>query len=254
MRKIQFRKPEYAGSLDSWIIERIDEQFITAQAHVALKTYENSELAHRGPLDNVLGLIAEYAFDGFLEKKIGLQQGTDYEWNKRKADYWEKGADRRPYDFKLKNGMTFELAAARPNHRFAILMNAPHKLESNYFVQVQIDWFRLQAPVYWNGRDTWVLFDASSKEALELSDEEIAKIQPVKKNEPIGHATIKGFDEIPIIIKEENGWRLKNEWPCTETAGYCKSLDALRPLADLKKIIEQALDLKPKEEYAQKHF
>lgn len=111
MTRLTFKVTDFQRGLVK--IEKIDKDFLREQVSIALKAYEERNLPHQGPLKNILGLAAELAFKQWLEE-LGLKDGEDFEWNERKQDYWKAGEDRRSWDFKLKNGTTFEIGQARP--------------------------------------------------------------------------------------------------------------------------------------------
>jgi len=202
--KFTFRvkKPLSKGEFE---IEKIDKDFILEQISIALRAYEKEGFPHKGPLENLLGLAAELSFKEFLTE-LGLIENKDYQWNERKVDFWDN--DPRPWDFKLKNGITFEIGAARPFHRYAVFNLSKHKKESDYFVQVQIKWLVCTGKVYHNGKERWYRFDAKDRtgKLKEITNrEEINNLESIEES-VIGESVIKIFDKIKIIQREENGW------------------------------------------------
>ena len=224
-------------------IEKIDKDFLAEQASIAIKEYERSGYPHKGPLENVLGLTAEIAFDQFL-KEAGLKD-KDYEWNQRQPSYWDENNDKRPWDFKLKCGLTFEIGAARPYHHMAVFNLAEHKKQSDYFIQVQIKRFNCAAKVYYKGKERWFKFDANDRSSI---PNEITNPEQLEATESvdIGECKICGFDKVETILKEENGWRFSPKGAIiTPTAnGIVKPLDELESVEQLVKLIKSKL--KPK--------
>ncbi|MEM3700667.1 MAG: hypothetical protein QXL57_07375 [Candidatus Bathyarchaeia archaeon] len=157
------------------IIENIDKNFLEEQVSIAIKEYDKRGYPHKGPIENMLGVAAELAFNQFL-KEAKLKPGKDYQWNQRKPNYWEEDKDRRPWDFKLDNGLTFEIGSARPFHTYAVFpIHTKHKRESDYFVQVQIKRFNCIAKVYHKGKERWYIFDARSDVPQEITNPEQVK-------------------------------------------------------------------------------
>lgn len=236
MKRLKFRVTNLQEGLVK--IEKIDKNFLRKQASIALQAYEKKKLPHQGPLKNVLGLAAEGAFKQWLEE-FDLREGEDFEWNERKADFWKEGKDRRPWDFKFKNGTTFEIGAARPFHTYAVLMSKQHKKESKYFVQVQIKRFKATTSVFHEGKERWYHFDANSKRATEISDpEKIKSLESLESND-IGEAVICGYDAVKTILAEENGWKFspKGSRITPHEDGMIKPLSELESLENLKKLI-----------------
>ncbi len=244
LKNLLYRKSKTPYSFDTWEMEAKDSAHLRSQTYIALDDYAKSGYTHRGALDNLLGVVGEFAFDGFLDKS-GLKRDTDYEWIKRKFNYWKNGADTRPYDFKLKKGseIAFEIATTRPPpYHLAMMTDTEHKKKSKYFVQVQINLFRLHDTI--GGK--WLLLDAKEKEAKELSPEEIESLEP-EKTDIIGEAVIKGFDETAKILAKENGWAYspKGARNTPTHAAFIKELAYLEPLSKLQKIIYEDLNFKP---------
>jgi hypothetical protein len=218
-------------------IEKVDKEFIAQQASIALKAYEEKGLDHQGPLENVLGLAAELTFKQFL-KELGLKE-DEYSWNERKPNYWDKDKDRRPWDIKLRNGTTFEIGAARPNHEFAALNLAQHKKESQYFVQVQIKSLKCTTKVFNQGKERWYQFDAEKYTPTELSDSsEIDRLE-YSEGAIVGEARIRGFDKVETILNKANGWEFSpaGNWKTRFADAMLKPIDKLESLEDLRRVI-----------------
>ena len=224
--------------------QKFDLGFIGNQVSVAIKTYDKEGLNHQEPLENIMGLVAELAFEEWL-KSFGGVRGKDYEWNERREDYWNN--DPRSWDFRLlKNGLTFEIGAAKPNHHLAVMKDAAHKKESNYFVEVRIIWFNCKIKVL----DKWYVINANSYTPLEIKgSEEIKSLeaaQGIIQNDTIGEAQICGFDKVGTIVKQENGWVFskagQRETPFSN--GFMKELSNLCTRSDLAAIIRRALGLR----------
>ena len=223
-------------------IEQIDEKFLMAQLSIALEAYKRSGYPNSGALGNLIGIVGEYAFDGFLDH-LGLKDEANYEWNKRKINHNKETVIERPFDFRLSKAsdLTIEIGTAKPFHKYAILKDSKHKIESKFFVQMQIDHLRCWSAIPWQGRNSWVVFDASAPEAQELSFQDLESFKPTSNN-AIGLVTIKGYDEIAKITNEENGWKygFKGNLPTTQYDGWYKAIDALEPISYLEKIISAA--------------
>jgi hypothetical protein len=154
------------GSSYSWVMEQFDKSFLSEQVSVMFKDWEESKNSqHGGPLENLLGMVAEYAFDAFLDR-MGLTK-EKYEWHERTLNHH---ADNRPWDFRVANELTFEIGAARPTHKLAVLKKAGYKTESNFFVQVQIEHLQCISNIFSKGRYRWFLFDATKQQELECEN------------------------------------------------------------------------------------
>jgi len=228
-------------------IEKVDKDFLRKQVSIALKAYEKESLPHQGALKNILGLAAELAFKEWLEE-LGLKDGEDFEWNERRADYWEEGKDRRPWDFRLRDGTAFEIGAARPFHRYAVFMLKKHKEKSKYFVQVQIKRFKATINVDDKGKERWYDFDANYRgdKLPKIADPEQIKSLKQKNlgesNESgfdLGEAVICGFDAVETILAKKNGWRLSLAGAVITPyeKGMIKPLSEVEPLEKLKRLI-----------------
>ena len=234
------------------IIEKVDKDFLLSQASIAFKEWEKHGLSHQGPLRNLVGLIAEYAFDGLLDK----MRVRGYEWNKRKPGYWDDNADRRPWDFRLSNGLTFEIGSAMPLHRYAILKQAGYKIDekirSEIFVQVKIRYLDCFGKMYAGGKEQYFVFSANNREAVSLkiidatnlteADKAMLDELETEEKNAWAAAEIMGFDETARIVKSCGSWRFgeKGEFPTTERAGWYEPLNALKSFQDLRKLIEKA--------------
>jgi hypothetical protein len=239
----QFR--EWIQAYD-WKIEANDIPYLKAQTILALKGYRKSGYEHSGVLENIIGLIGEFIFEGFLNDILRLKEGNDYSWIKRKADYWEKESDQRPYDFMLKGGskITFEIGTAQPNHRLAMFKDKPHRKKSLYFIQAQVREFLIQDEI--DGK--WLTLDASKKEVTEMTLQEIEELKPLK-SKYVGKATLKGFDEVQRIVNSENSWlygKKGERFTPTRNAWY-KEINSLEPMQNLEDIIRKDLGMPPRQ-------
>ena len=251
---IRMRKPDAIGR--TWEIEQVDKDFLMEQLCITRKAYDESGFYDAGPLENLLGLVAEYAFDGLLNK-----YKVKYQWNKRRVDYWQENADRRDWDFKLSSGLTFELGAARPYHTSAVLGNLAHKLTSDYFVQVKILKLQTWGKIPLNGAERWLMFNAEERSSMprEITDQaELVKLEASEKN-VFALARIEGFDKISDIRAEKGEWRLgkKGVAPTVSFPGYYEDMRALRPFNELVALItgKPAIDDQPKKNFMeQSHF
>jgi hypothetical protein len=222
-----------------WFIQQIDKEFLMEQAGIAIKEYEKIlSRTYQGPNQNVLGLVAEFAFDGLLE-----MLGAKYVWNKREKGHWEE-KEVRPWDFQLDNGLTFEIGSARPHHGFAILKDRESKTKSAIFVQVRIEHLECVGQVYWKGMERYFQFSSNCKDAYEIKDSEEFKKLQNNESKNWAVADIVGFDEIPRIIKQDGQWRYKDDRspPCTEVPGWYEPLRTppLRSFDDLSKLIKES--------------
>jgi hypothetical protein len=231
----KFRIINGVSKLDEWEMEQIDQDELLKQLIDQLSSLKGDEFK---PLENMLGLVAEYAFDGLLDEKLGKGK---YDWNVRRADYFEENSDRPYWDFILKNGLTFEIGAARPYHNYAVMGKLPHKCKSDYFVQVQLTKFQAWGKVPWKGRELYILFDAGDRNSVphEITKKEFDDRETQKGKNVLGVAIIKGFDKISDIKACKSQWKLgeKGEFPTTDYAGWYKPLDKLKPFHELVDLI-----------------
>lgn len=231
---LHFRKPKWPYS---WVMERFDKRFLAEQVSIVLKDYEmNDNEYHGGPLQNLLGIVAEYTFDGFLTDKVKLNK-RDYAWHKRTFNHQQ---DKLPWDFCVANTdeLTFEIGAARPYHKHAVLKKAEYKTKSKYFVQIQIDYLHCIEKVYYHGKDRWFLFDAKNPTAVELTEQQAHSYE--NENNEFAQASLKGFDETAIIRSLGNDWQLglKGNIPTKDADGWYKPIDELRDAQELREIIK----------------
>jgi hypothetical protein len=238
MAKKLMRKPKWP---DSWIMENVDKAFLANQVSIVLKDYElNQNQYHGGPLQNLLGILAEYAFEGFLIDRVHLAK-SEYVWHTRTFNHQK---DMRPWDFRVADSdeLTFEIGAARPDHKYAILKKADYKVKSKYFVQVRIDQLRCIEKVYYKRKERWFLFDTNNRDATELEQEQAEELRKSESHD-FARATVLGFDKPAVISKLENGWKLglEGKYPTYDADGWYKPISELRPLSELKDIIEDII-------------
>lgn len=238
-------------SLNEWIIEKIDQEFLLSQLDAQIKSLPGSDVK---PLENLLGLVAEYAFDGLLDKLK-----VDYDWNKRREDYWNENAVRPDWDFRLNNGLTFEIGAARPFHTSAVMGKIPHKCTSDYFVQVQLTSFRTWGKIFWKGKDRLIMLNAEERSPVphEITNSaEITKIND-SDNNVLGVAVIKGFDKIADIKACKGQWFLGKAGvpPTVSYAGWYEPMNSLKSFNELVTLISKpSSEEQPKKKSEQTYF
>lgn len=116
-----------------------------------------------------------------------------------------------------------------------------HKIESRYFVQVQIKRFKATIDVHYKGKERWYSFDANYRrdELPEITEpEEIKSLESLEHND-IGEAVICGFDAVKTIQAGENGWKFSPAQAIITPYedGMIKPLSELEQLEHLKKLI-----------------
>ena len=224
-------------------IENIDTELIAQYASITLYEYERTQFKHGSPLDNFLGIAGELAFRQCLAE-LGLK-GFDYV--ARELGYWER--DPRPYDFKLKDNRTIEIATVRPTWKYCIIKESSWK-RSDYAVCVQIRRLEYYAKIYWQKKYRWFKIDANAKDDLpiEITDKNEIEAFETLEIKPIGEAVVRAYGTLQEIDKGLNGWKYgkKNEhYILTEADGRYIPLDQLHPINQFWNIISPS-PTKPK--------
>jgi len=225
------------------IIEKIDKKLISEQVSIALREYERTGFVHKGPAENFRGFIAELVFNQFL-KELGLKENIDYQWNKRRLDYFETTDEKSKWDFKLlRSGLKFEIGAAKPSHRYAVMKAAGYKKESDCFVQVQIKSLNCVAKVFYEGKDRWYKFDEKSESEgfVEITSDEQIKTFEQAEQSVIAKTVICGYDMVKTITKEEDGWEFSRAGAVItpNDDGYVKPLSELNSPRELGELVRR---------------
>lgn len=209
-------------------IQRLDKDMIAHHASIALREYEKAGYKNAGPINNFLGVAAELAFKACLTK-LGFKEHADYEYNKRKPDYWKH--DPRKYDFKMANGVTIEIASAKPTHDHCLIKASEWK-QSDYAISVQFKNLLCYAAILVKGNYLLYEIDAA-KGAFPQPITDYDKIQELEatEQENIGECEIVGYGTREQIKHRENGWFYSREgidYLTPNASAYACPLDYLR--------------------------
>lgn len=236
---------EYRGwdtRKDAWVdikvngylmnIEDSDADRAGVDSYITLLAYEESKknLEHEGLTVQVRALLAEYAFEEWLEK-----MKLEFKWAKRQRGYWDENEERqKKFDFMV-NGHTIDIVSVAPqgNMIYCAVPIKQWKQSSDYIVCVKM----LDTKCIFNYNKEWYKYVGEKNRIDEYTEPHTDKIPKRKlKAYTVGDALICGYETTEGV----KNWDISNEGhPCdADHPCYCQRIDRLKPIDGLLDILK----------------